>query len=118
MNRQKLGEVESFADSEGYLIRGYFEDWWEVTAMIAESEVFQEGHGAEILYDLFFYDVPFVDRLGELDAEFANVVKAVKAGDVEQIRSAFEAFGKSYERVDGKALTGHVKLIWKELVML
>jgi len=57
-------------------------------------------------------------KLEEIGAAF-KVIQAAAAGDNrEEIRSAWRNFGRLVQSVDADSLTGHAKMVWKELSML
>jgi Cu(I)/Ag(I) efflux system membrane fusion protein len=57
------------------------------------------------------------EQLRRVSAAGRDVTKAVKAGDLAAIRSAFAALGKKVRNVDKEELQGHMKMLWKEYSM-
>ncbi len=66
------------------------------------------------------FDLPVTVRqkLQQLNAAYKDVATALKSGNQAQIRAEFAALGEVLDGVDGKLLTGHAKMQWKEFAML
>ena len=60
----------------------------------------------------------FQQDIRELHGVYQEVTEAVEMGDLGRITSAFERFDRSLSEVDGNQLTGHPRMVWKELSML
>jgi multidrug efflux pump subunit AcrA (membrane-fusion protein) len=71
----------------------------------------QEGHGATLPAD-------FREDVRELYTAYDEVTEAVEAAELGRITAAFDRFGQSLSEVDGSQLTGHPRMLWKELSML
>jgi Cu(I)/Ag(I) efflux system membrane fusion protein len=60
----------------------------------------------------------FQQQVRELYAVYDAVTEAVETADLGRITSAFDQFGQTLSSVDGSQLTGHPRMLWKELSML
>jgi multidrug efflux pump subunit AcrA (membrane-fusion protein) len=60
----------------------------------------------------------FQEEVRALYAAYAEVTDAVEAADIGRITSTFDQFGHALSDVDGSQLTGHPRMVWKELSML
>lgn len=60
----------------------------------------------------------FQGDVRDLYAAYEEITKAVDASDLGKITAAFDSFGKTLSEVDGGQLTGHPRMLWKELSML
>jgi len=69
------------------------------------------GHKATLPAD-------FQEDVRALYDVYAQVTDAVEAGDLGKVTSAFDQFGTALSDVDGSQLTGHPRMVWKELSML
>lgn len=69
------------------------------------------GHTAALPSD-------FQGELRELNAAWHEIASAVESADLGAITAAFERFGEALSEVDGSSLTGHPRMVWKELRML
>ena len=69
------------------------------------------GHKATLPAD-------FQQQVRELYAAYDAVTEAVETADLGRITSAFDQFGQRLSSVDGSQLTGHPRMLWKELSML
>jgi len=49
---------------------------------------------------------------------YEQVTQAVEAAELDRITAALTEFGKALSEVDGSQLTGHPRMVWKELSML
>lgn len=53
-----------------------------------------------------------------LDTAYDQVAQAVQQRDVSAATDAFAQFGQTLNAVDGSSLTGHSRMLWKEMAML
>jgi len=60
----------------------------------------------------------FQQDLRELHDVYQKVTEAIEIGDLGRITSAFERFDQALSEVDGSKLTGHPRMLWRELSML
>jgi hypothetical protein len=60
----------------------------------------------------------FQQRIRELEIAYEEVTKAVGGADLREITTAFDQFDQTLSEVDGSTLTGHPRMVWKELSML
>lgn len=60
----------------------------------------------------------FYDQIRELEAAYERVAQAVASGDGRVVPGAFNHFGQTLNAVNGDLLTGHPRMLWKELGML
>ncbi|MFP4058556.1 MAG: efflux RND transporter periplasmic adaptor subunit [Candidatus Brocadiia bacterium] len=59
----------------------------------------------------------FTAQLRKLQGAYARVLGAVRAGDIEPIRAAFQALGTALEGIEPESLTASARLVWDELAM-
>lgn len=69
------------------------------------------GHKATLPAD-------FAEDIRGLGVAYEEVTAAVEAADLGRIAAAFDQFGKALSETDGSQLTGHPRMLWKELSML
>jgi len=62
--------------------------------------------------------ISFRRKLGQLQSAYARIETALKTRDVRKIQAAYKAFGEILNGIDGKLLSGHAKMQWKEFSML
>lgn len=60
----------------------------------------------------------FYDQIRDLEAAYERVAQAVASGDGRVVPGAFNQFGQTLNAVNGELLTGHPRMLWKELSML
>jgi Cu(I)/Ag(I) efflux system membrane fusion protein len=60
----------------------------------------------------------FQQEVRGLYEAYQRVTEAVQMANLEHITSAFDQFGRTLSQVDGSQLSGHPRMIWKELSML
>lgn len=60
----------------------------------------------------------FQEDVRNLYNAYEEVVQAVERADLGKITAAFDTFGRALSDVDGSQLTGHPRMVWKELSML
>ena len=78
----------------------------------------QKLAGDEQAGDTMILPRDFYDQIRDLELAYEQVAQAVEAGDVSGTNSAFMGFAQSLSSVDVSALTGHPRVLWKELDML
>ena len=57
-------------------------------------------------------------KLEQIGEAFKVVQAAAESDNREEVRSAWRNFGQLVQSIDGDSLTGHAKMVWKELSML
>jgi len=60
----------------------------------------------------------FYNQIRDLEAAYERVAQAVASGDGRVVSGAFNQFGQTLNAVNGELLTGHPRMLWKELSML
>jgi Cu(I)/Ag(I) efflux system membrane fusion protein len=60
----------------------------------------------------------FQQNIRGLYEAYRRVTEAVQMANLERITTAFDQFGGTLSQVDGNQLSGHSRMIWKELSML
>ncbi|MCK4375034.1 MAG: DUF3347 domain-containing protein, partial [Candidatus Brocadiae bacterium] len=60
----------------------------------------------------------FSEQVGRIVGAQASVAEAMETGDIGQVRDAFNALGAAVDGADGTLLSGHPRMLWKELSML
>ncbi len=60
----------------------------------------------------------FRRQLGLISQSYEAVSEALRAEEFEQVKAAFEALGGSVAEVAADSLSGHARMMWKELSML
>lgn len=60
----------------------------------------------------------FQEEVRNLYAAYEEVAEAVETADLGKITTAFDKFGQTLSDVDGSQMTGHPRMVWKELSML
>jgi Cu(I)/Ag(I) efflux system membrane fusion protein len=60
----------------------------------------------------------FGQQARELYGKYEAVTQAVQDANLARITAAFDEFGKALAAVNGDLLTGHARMLWKELSML
>jgi Cu(I)/Ag(I) efflux system membrane fusion protein len=69
------------------------------------------GHKATLPAD-------FQQDVRSLYTAYEAVTGTVESANIERITAAFDQFGQTLSNVDGSQLTGHTRMVWKELSML
>jgi Cu(I)/Ag(I) efflux system membrane fusion protein len=69
------------------------------------------GHKATLPAD-------FQEDVRNLYTAYGEVAEAVETADLGSITAAFDRLGQAVSDVDGSQLTGHPRMVWKELSML
>lgn len=57
-------------------------------------------------------------KLEKIGEAFKVIQAAVENNDRDEVRSAWRNFGRLVQSIDADSLTGHAKMVWKELSML
>lgn len=71
----------------------------------------QQASGAQV-------PAAFSEQVRRVVEAHASVAEAMETGDIGQVRAAFNALGAAVDSADGTLLSGHPRMLWKELSML